>query len=352
LRVYVLQTSYGEFTVRGDAMLLMRLNELHALSLLEQVSGSQAFAKALAQAGLNPLKYTGQLIINPVDTVKDTLTGVGAMFQRIGSGIQNAGKTPDNAVAGLLGVNGERRTLAASYGVDPYTDFPPLDAKLKQLSEAAALGGLTVSGALLAVPGAAGIIASNLSTANRLNDVAIEELARKYTAAQIMDINRALLAKMGVDAALSERTLANRNYTPIDMAAMIAALDSMTAVGDRSVFIAQAATADSRAIAFFLRRQAELIADDYRRRGAYARFVSLADYPFLATVDGHVAILAPIDALAWTNEMAASFGAMTAARRQALPKAVGEVRITGQSTALAKRELKAQGWTVHDYQHP
>ena len=90
----------------------------------------------------------------------------------------------------MLGVTDQRRQIAATYGVDPYTDFPPLNAKLEQLSQAAALGGLAVTGAFLAIPVVAGLIVSNLSTAYKLNDIGIEELARKYTASQILDLNR------------------------------------------------------------------------------------------------------------------------------------------------------------------
>ena len=50
------------------------------------------------------------------------------------------------------GVTDHKRKLAAKMGVDPYTDFPPLDARLSRLAEAAAAGGLTVSVAMLAVP--------------------------------------------------------------------------------------------------------------------------------------------------------------------------------------------------------
>ncbi len=350
LRDYVLKTPYGEFPVRGDAMLLMRLNELHALSLLEKVSGSQSFAQALAQAGLNPLKYTGQLIINPIGTVKHTFAGIGAMFQRLDAGLRNAGQTPDNALANVLGVTQERRQLAAAYGVDPYTDFPPLDAKLKQLSEAAALGGLAVTGALLAVPGAAGIVVSNLSTANKLNDIGIDDLARRYTAAQILDLNRDRLAKMGVPAELSARLLANQNYTPIDMAAMVAALESMRGVEDRALYIGRAAEVNERFIAYFMRKRAELMADDYRRHGGYVRFVALAGYPFVLTRDRHIVMLAPIDALSWTAETATGFGEMTTARKGVAPKDRGELRITGQATRLAKRKLKAAGWTVREHQ--
>jgi hypothetical protein len=350
LRVYLLKTPYGDTTVRGDAMLKMRLNELHALALLEKVSSSDTFAKALAQAGLNPLEYTGRLITNPLGTVKETLSGVGAMFGRIGAGISNAGKTPDDAVAGVLGVTTERRELAATYGVDPYTDFAPLAAKLAQLSQAAALGGLAVTGALLAVPGAAGIVVSNLSTANKLNDIGLDELARKYTAAQILDLNRSLLDKMGVAPDLRDRLLANTNYTPIDMAALVAALDSMADVQGREVFVARAAAADQRFIAYFTRRQAELLAAAHHRHGGFVRFVSLADHPFVLMRDGRMITLAPIDALSWTSTVAAGFDETTAARRHLSPKATGVILVTGRATTLAKRRLKAQGWAVLERQ--
>jgi hypothetical protein len=352
LRVYVLATPYGDITVNGDEMLRMRINELDALAQLEKVSTSQSFTKALAEAGLSPLKFTGQLIINPAKTIGDTMAGIGGFFGRIGSGLNNAGMTPDDPMASLLGVSDQRRQLAAAYGVDPYTDLAPLAAKLEQLSQAAAMGGLVVRGALLAVPGAAGIVVSNLATAYKLNDIGIDELARDYTAAQILDINRKLLFDMGVDEGLRERLLANRNYTPIDMAAMVAAIESMAAVQDRQVYFARAAEANGRAIAYFMRRQAELLADDYRRHGGYVRFVALASYPFVVTRGGDVMALLPIDILSWTRATSAGFGQVTAERKQAAPKAHGVLRIAGEATKLAKRRLKAEGWTVKEHQHP
>jgi hypothetical protein len=352
LRIYVLTTPYGEVTVQGDEMMRMRVNELNALALLEKVSNSDSFAKALAQAGLSPVVFAGRLLTNPIGTVQNTLAGVGGFFGRVGSGIANAGKTPDDAVSSLLGVTEQRRQLAAAYGVDPYTDFPPLSAKLEQLSQAAALGGLTVTGALLVIPGAAGIVVSNLSTAYKLNDIGLDELARNYTAAQILDLNRGRLTAMGVEPELNARLLANRNYTPIDMAAMVAALDSMAAVRDREAYVACAAAVDTRAIAYVMRRQAELMADDYRRHGGYVRFVALVGYPYVIKRDGRIMTLAPIDALSWTRDTADGFDRVTAEGRRIAPNARGELRITGQATALAKRRLGAHRWTVQERQRP
>jgi hypothetical protein len=316
------------------------------------VSNSDSFGKALAQAGLSPLMFAGKLVTDPAGTVQSTFAGVGNFFNRIGAGLNNAGKTRDDAMSGLLGVTDKRRELATAYGVDPYTDFPPLAEKLQQLSQAAAAGGLVVTGALMAVPGAAGIIVSNLSTAYKLNDMGLEAVARNYDAAQIMDLNRGLLEKMGVGKDITERFLMNRNFTPIDAAALVAALDSMKGVADRPVFVARAAATDSRSLAYIMRRQAELMADDYRRHHSYVRFVALANYPFVATRDHKVMAVLPIDALSWTRETANGFGVVTMQRKRYDPKARGELLITGTATRLAKKELKAQGWTVLEHQRP
>jgi hypothetical protein len=353
LRVYVLATRYGDIMVNGDEMLRMRINEFNALAELEKMSNSTAFGKALAEAGLSPLTFAGRLITNPVGTMQNTFAGVGGFFGRMGSGMANAGQTSDDAMSDLLGVTDQRRQLAAAYGVDPYTDLPPLRAKLEQLSQAAATGGLVVAGAMFAIPGGvAALVVSNLSTANKLNDIGIDELARSYTAAQILDLNRGLLTKMGVDDELSAKLLANRNYTPIDSAIMVAALDSLHGVGGRDVFVARAAAADGRAIAYVMRRMAEHLAADYRRHGGYVRFVSLDGFPYVLTRDGRVMAILPIDALSWTRETAAGFGQVSADRKRFVPKAHGQLRITGAATALAKRRLKAEGWAVLEHQRP
>ena len=354
LRIYRLKTPYGRFSVQGDAMMRMRQNELYALARLEKVSNSDAFGKALAEAGLSPLMFAGRLITNPAGTVQNTFAGVGAFFGRLGSGMGNAGKTREDTMSNLLGVTDERRHLAAAYGVDPYTDFPPLAAKLQQLSQAAATGGLVVAGAMFAIPGGvAALVVSNLSTANKLNDIGMEDLARKYTAAQIMDINRAALHKMGVRKDVTERFLQNRHYTPIDAAALVAALDSMHGVRGKPIYIARAAAADSRTLAYIMRRQAELMANDYHRHPRnYATFVALANYPFVATRDHKVMAILPVDALSWTRETATGFGVVTAQRNRYDPNARGVLRITGMATPLAKRRLKAGGWTVLEHQRP
>ena len=348
LRLYSLTTSYGDFTVHGDHMLRMRQNELAALAELEKISNSESFGKALVDAGLSPLRYTGKFITNPAKTVGDTLGGIGAMFGRISSDINNMGKTPGGAIEGLLGVTDQKRKLAASLGVDPYTDFEPLSVKLSRLAEAAAAGGLTVSATLMVVPGAAGIVVSNLSTASSLQDTQIEEMARDYTVAQIFDRNRQRLVAMGADRDTIEALLANRNYTPVDMAVIVAALDSMPTVDDRTVFLERAVAIDNRSIAYFMRRHAEMLANHYARGARFARFVSLGGYPFNVTNDGRIVGIVPLDALSWTEATAAIMRDSAADARRSAPNGRVELRISGTATALARKELAALGWRVSE----
>jgi hypothetical protein len=347
LRIYTLTTPYGEFTVHGDQMLRMRVNELAALYELEKIANSESYGKALLDAGLSPFRYTGRLIADPKKTVGDTMSGIGTMFGRISSDLSNMGKTPGDPISGLLGVTDQRRKLATKVRIDPYTDFPPVDAKLSRLAEAAVAGGLTVSAAMMAVPvTTVGIVVSNLGTASTIEGVRIDELARDQTASQIFDLNRQKLRAMSADSELVEALLVNRYYTPIDMAVLVAALDNMPNVEDRTVFLQRAAQIETRSLAYFMRRHAEMLKNHQSRGVAFARFVSLGGYPFNVARDGRILGVMPIDALAWTETIADVLRICAADARKVSATGQVELRITGMATPRAKRELKALGWRV------
>jgi hypothetical protein len=347
LRIYALNTPHGEFIVHGDHMLRMRVNELRGLHELEKIANSESYGKALLEAGLSPLKYTGRLITDPKKTVGDTFSGISTMFGRFSADLNNIGKTPGDAFSGLLGVTDQRRKLATKVGVDPYTDFPPLDAKLNQLAQAAAAGGLTVQAAMFAVPVTTiGIVYSNLGTASSVEGVRIDEIARDQTASQIFDLNREKLHKMGGDIDLVEALLVNRNYTPIDMTVLTAALDGMPEVEDRVVFLQRAVTIDSRSLAYFMRRHAEMLKNQQSRGAGFSRFVLLGGYPFNLARNGRIVGAMPIDILAWTEKTAAVWHDCAADARRIAPGARVELRITGKATPLARRELQTLGFRV------
>ncbi|MBI4274973.1 MAG: hypothetical protein HY659_09780, partial [Rhizobiales bacterium] len=297
--------------------------------------------KALAEAGLSPIKFAGELVTNPLQTLGNTLAGAGMLMGQFQSGVANAGRTPDDPMASMFGVIKKKRELAEKIGVDPYTDFEPLRVRMDRLSEAAAGGGLVVSGALMAIPGAAGIVISNVSTSSN-----VTTYARDYTAAQLMDLNRGKLAALGVDSSTTEALIANRNYTMVDITALVVALESLGAVEGRPIIIARAAKVSNRDAAYFMRVHAEMLAAYQAKTRALRDFVWLGDFPFNRLADGGVIGLWPVDAISWTETTARTLGAASAQRKASGSTGRAELRITGQATPLARRRLKEFGWTV------
>ena len=103
------------------------------------------------------------------------------MFDRVGAELANNRADRDPLLESLLGVSDTQRQLAVELDVDPYTDFPPLAQRLKEMAGAMAAGGLPVKAGLALVPGGVGIAVSSVATVNSAKDA-----LRDKTAAQVI----------------------------------------------------------------------------------------------------------------------------------------------------------------------
>lgn len=338
---YRVHSSYGDFTTIGGELMRARIKELNALAALEKTSSAQKFGEAAVKEGLSPVIFAGSLIAHPVNTTQNTVAGAGEFFGSLKSGFNNMGKSREDAVASISGASQQKRQIAAQLGVDPYTDFRPLSDKLDRLAGAAAVGNLAASGVLILAPGAAAIVAGDAATANTLTG-----MAKDYSSAQLMDLNRARLAKLGVDRATADRLLTNMNYTPIDVTAMTNALSVIGPVANLNAMIARAATADNRDLAYFIRRRVELTAAYERRDNPIVSFLRSDDimFPACLTRAGGIVGGYPIDRLSWTPQIAAAFDAMKSQADG--DAAVKSLVITGTATPMAKKALAARGWKV------
>ncbi len=340
LRIYSVRSSYGDFQVVSDAMMQRRMRELAATAEIDKLTESAEFNKAMAEAGLAPLKFAGQLVVNPVEAINSTLAGIGNQIGQIGSGISNAGKSQD-APFGGFGADQKRRQLAAKLGVDPYTDFEPLQVRMQKISQAAATGGLIVQGAMMAIPGAVGIVVSNAGTSGRVYDS-----VRDRTAAQLMDMNREKMLAMGLDRPSADALLQNRNYTPLDMTSMVSSLEVVPVPG-RADFMRRAISVNRRDAAVFNRRYTEMVADFHQKTGAVTSYVSAGDFPFNQTRTGNVVGIWPVDAMSWTENTRRS---MTSAAGAIRSGGLGrpELRVSGQITPRAREGLQELGFTIAD----
>ena len=344
LRHYRLRTRWGEFETIGDELLAARIKELNALHALDETNTTKSFGQAVVKDVAAPVVFAGHMIVHPVDTTQNTVAGVGQLVGGIRSGFNNMGKSRDDTVADLTGQTKEKRLIATGLGIDPYTDFQPLAYRLNELAGAAAAGHLAVSAAMSAVPGVAGIIVSNTPTVGGFS-----EAINDYSDAQLMDMNRDKLARLGVDGATADSLFANRNYTPVDMTAMVEALSSLNGVGNIGPTVARAADAGSRATAYFVRRRMELTAAWQRRNKTIVAFVGDDSimFPLAQTTSSGIVGVYPIDVLSWTPGTAQTIDAMTAAAQSSGATSKTLV-ITGAATPLAKRNLAERGWKVQE----
>jgi hypothetical protein len=114
------------------------------------------------------------------------------------------------------------------------------------------------------------------------------------------------------------------------------------------VFLQRAAEIDTRSLAYFMRRHAEMVKNHQARGAGFARFVLLGGYPFNVTHGGRIVGVMPIDALAWTETIAGVLRGCAADARKLAPAGPVELRITGTATPRAKKELQALGWRLSE----
>src|SRR5499427_5280774 len=193
MRIFDVDTPYGKFAFDGVEFTKLRLHELDAVAAIEKMSQTDAFGQAFGRAALGPIKFGADLITKPADTVERSLSGIGNMFDRIGAGLSNTRADRDNLVESLLGVSDTQRELAVELDVDPYTDFPPLAQRLKQMAAAMASGGLPVRAGLAMVPGGVGIAVSSVATVS-----SAKNMLRDRSAAQVIVEVRSILLRLDV----------------------------------------------------------------------------------------------------------------------------------------------------------
>src|SRR5262245_11175810 len=340
MRIFDVDTPYGKFAFDGVEFTKLRLHELDAVAALEKMSQSEAFGQAFGRAALGPIKFGADLITNPADTVQRSLSGIGNMFDRVGAGLSNTRADRDNLVESLLGVSDTQRELAVSLDVDPYTDFPPLAQRLKEMAGAMAGGGLPIKAGLSLVPGGSGIAGSSVATVSDAKDT-----LRSKTAAQVIAETRATLLSLGIADDSVSSLVENRNYTPADLLIMARALKKLGAE-NTTAFVEHAAGAGSRNVAFYHRRRAQILATRSTELGGIVSFVTFGGQPINLARNGNIVAAFTVDDIAWTDIQQRTFVSATAEIRRTSPGATPVLATTGAVTPMAAAEIGKRGWKI------
>lgn len=333
MNIYTMHTKKGDLRVDGTALLYTRIHEMEAATAMDNVNKGAEIGKSVGMAGVNAVKGVFNLLTNP----GDTLSGVGRSFTRAEEASREKRPSDDTgAVGDLLGYNKNLREYAKAYGVDPYSKNPVMQESLKRLAGAGFFGSFTASAA---IPGG--------TVLTRMGDNATPQSPVDVSTPpqDLFTANRERLKSMGVTSDVADLFVENPHFSPIEQTRLVLALDRLTGVGDRPLFINQCILTDSDDLGRFRTRMAELYANCNTKGDKLGRFVKVGKYLAAVTASGDLLVAYPLDYLAWTPAIAGiarTFGDTAAA----LKVKSKEFLVSGEVSPLSAKMLAAAGWKV------
>lgn len=348
LNYFVMQSDYGIFDAASDAMLRRLIRENHAITVLQGITLTDAYAKALAQAALSPVRGVADLVTRPVQTVEAVPTALFDVFQRVGEGVDttlSGEKTAyeDSALAQALQMSSYKRDYAKQLGVDPYSTNPVLQKQLDAVAWAAAAGNLTISAATMAT----GAVAVQALSYARNIEQAVNIVAAEPPA-QLMIRNQAALDQMGIDPGLKQEFLHQLQYSPRAKTILISALSAMQGTANRSALLEAALAAPDETYAIFYQQMAELL-NAYDER--IAPITKIARYNNLVVAyeqSGKAVILAPLDWVIWDARAARAAANIAEAWHLKRGGDTLELWITGTASQRFREEAEALGIRVRE----
>jgi len=364
LNYYTIKSDYGEFDAISTAMLKTRVGEIDALAELEDLSKTEVFISAAADAGVGQLKTLKTFATKPVETVVGIPSGIGRMFNRYkrqageavdatkefvegeddeekaeGEGEEGDEETTtDKAVElteGFFGVSGAQRAWAQKLGTDPYSSNEVLQAAIKEFAWAERLGrfGMGFAG-VPQIPGA-DIIGE------------VNEAVWSKDPWELQDLNRERLIATGADEELIESYLDNPRMSPSQQTLLTAAIAEIGEASGREGILRQALNAQTEAEANFLIKSVTMLAWYHLNQKPITSVLTYAAVPGGVTADGTTTLVFAVDHVYWTEAIAA---AATGHASQTSDDDAGtsEVWLLGSASKRTKKALKGLGFAVHE----
>jgi hypothetical protein len=270
---------------------------------------------------------------------------VGQFFGNIGHSLfGRPSQQEEGVVKAALGVGVAKRKLAEKFSVDPYSNNEPMQQRLGELAWAATGGSMTIGAGFGAVGGAASSVLRGTKFAG-----GVGQLVYDKSPDQLKDINRDKLAGMGMSRELIAAFLDHPKYSPTRKTAIVAAIERMSAVGNRRLLIQEAVTATTEPDTFLWERQIEMIAAYNAKVAPVARLVDAGIRPVMVTRKGALIIALPGDYFAWTETLER---AVQMNRNRPEIRAPGykskEFWFAGKVSPFARAKIESRNWVVKD----
>ncbi len=333
---YFLYSGNDAWAVTTGIALRTRIREIYAIAKLREMSKTDEFSQAMANAGKQKIEGVVGIVTNPLGTIQNIPLGASRFFGRIGESLKG-GRTQGqgNALQNVIGISKAKVALAVKLGVSPYSYNQELQTQLTNNARAMALGGLVVSAATAAVGGPAGDVLTGLNVNQTLEQTLVNS-----TPDDLRIINRKKLFALNVTRENADAILMHPWYSPWTETIMI---DALSRVGvDPTAFLADACNALTEEDAVFFERLAQVLAR-YHTTKAQLRSIRVESHAVCA-LDSNGTLVFPLscDYAIWSEHAAgrvAEFAALTQGQEDIKGLAVW---VDGKVSDRAAQELKSR----------
>jgi hypothetical protein len=345
LNIYTIDSKFGQFKAVSTALLRERVQEINAMAGMDKLKGTKEYGTAVKESALSAMVAAKDMVFQPVQTLKTAASGVAVAFRRAGDSVFGAKRSDaeDSRFKNLIGFSNYKREYAYDVGVDVYSRNEVLQDRLNEISWVGWAGGLTVSAAMAAVPGGAGIAMTAIGT-TRLT----REIFKNQPPADLRRTNTEKLTAMGIDPSTVEMFINGSIFSPREQTILVASLDEMKGVGDRERFVQLAALTNNADMARFRQRQSEMYAGYHKAVSPLTQLVSVGQVPGARAKDGALVFNFPIDYLVWTDSLALLVANTDSLANQLPGVTRKEMWITGNLSPRARTEMRRIGWITYE----
>lgn len=339
LNQYSVQSDFGNYQIKGNALLAKRVHEINAMAALDKIEKSDEFKKALANTAKMPLHMVENLIDDPKGTAKQVGEGAKRFVHRAGEMFQRKGKKTkeeDNAFQSALGFSKAKRKLAWNLKVDPYTTNAALQKKLDDVAWATFAGEFGLKLGMLAIPGGAGTAISGVSTSST-----IAESIRDNSPVDLSAKNRAALTAMGVGEHMTDAFIETQDLSPTQQTVIVQMLSELGNVKGREDYLRMCLSSRSEADGIFFQRISQLMQAYHTKKSPIVSIFNLYGLPAAYTQDQTLIIPLELDYGSWSAEAAKLSAAISSYQIPGQPILKRQLVITGKLTPAAKAGLQS-----------
>ena len=341
----VFQNDAGTYRVESLDLLKIRLSEIPAIAELDSMSNTDVFARALASSAVRPVAAAANMVAHPMDTITGLPGGVGDLFGRVSMGAGQMASSASNsfgsgkaagqagnATLTALGYDQVRRDLARKLNVDPYSSDPILTKRLNKVAWVMFSARMTVSAAMMTVPGSMIITAVTVTN----------DLVYQTPRADLIILVQKKLKNIGLS---QEEIVTFSTNAAIPLSLQVDAVKDLEALGDipgRRAAAVDLGNMMTEYQARFIVTSLHMLAEWSQQRSHITR-IRAPGVLIARDQNGAEILPAPVDYLSWTERIA-GFGTNPDLLR--LKHRV--LWITGKMTPLARQQLAANGWSVRE----